>query len=125
MGSAAGRAAGQAGADSRRRLRLAVLLAPTGILLVVAGPAIAGLEVFPLPQALGQPLFAVVGAAAAVGAVYHADASDDLPTIADQNLRLLMLLISMVAIAIAAAWLWLGLMNLTAWILGSGSDPLM
>lgn len=110
------------GKASRRRLRLATVLAPTAILLVLAGPAVAAVGAFPLPMAIGQPLFAGLGAIAAGFAVYHADASDDLPRMEDQNLRLLMLMLSLVTIAIAGAWLWLGLMNLTSWLLGSGAE---
>ena len=106
--------------SSTRRLRLAGVLAPTSLLLVVGGPAIAAL--LPISRPAAQALFALVGGAAACTAVYHADACDDLPSIGEQNLRLLTLLMSMVAIAIAGAWMWLGLMNLTSWILGSGAQ---
>lgn len=104
--------------DSRRRLRVASILAPTALVLVVAGPAIVGVEGVPISRQLGQPLSAGLGAAMALVAVYLADACDDLQTIAEQNLRLLMLFMSLGSVAIGGAWLWLGTMNLVNWILG-------
>lgn len=111
-------AAGHIRQNSVRRLRTVSMLAPTALVLVVAGPGVAGVEGMPIARELAQPLFAGLGAVAALAAVYLADTCDDLPTIPQQNMRLLMLLMSMGSVAIAGAWLWLGTMNLVNWILG-------
>ena len=107
------------GRRSLRRLRLVTVLAPTALVLVVAGPGIAGMEALPVPRELAQPVFAGLGAVAAFVAIYLADGCDDLQTIPEQNLRLLMLLLSMIAVAIGGAWLWLGTMNLVHWLLAA------
>lgn len=116
-----GSAAARTRPNSVRRLRTVSMLAPTALVLVVAGPGVAGVEGMPIARQLAQPLFAGLGAVAALAAVYLADTCDDLPTIPQQNMRLLMLLMSLGAIAIGGAWLWLGTMNLVNWILGGGA----
>lgn len=105
-----------------RSLRWAGLLAPMAVFFAIAGPSLAQMEGVPVSMKVAQPLMAALGALAGVGAVYHADGSlDELDTIADENLRLLLLMMALLSIAVSGAWLWLGLMDLMSWLLGSGA----
>lgn len=102
----------------RRGMLWAGLLAPLGVALAVGGPSVAQFDGAPLATAVGQPVLAGLGALAAGAAIYHADRSiDDVQSMADQNMRVLLLLVAFIAMAISGAWLWLGSMHLLNWII--------
>lgn len=103
-----------------RHLLWATMLTPLALLLALGGPSLARFDIVPLDFTFGQPLLAALGAAAGIGAVYHADGSEDeLTSISDENYRVMLIGAAFLAIAVSAAWLWLGTMALLNWLLGS------